>query len=100
MPVTVEEHKAQLAERLVTVWLAQAQMAEPFQRDQSVVARHLRNVFREHELDEKSTMQRTHIASSDRPVAFYSLDAIEAKGREAAEALSQLRALEKTSTPR
>jgi prophage maintenance system killer protein len=59
-----------------TVWLTQAQMAELFQRDQSVVARHLRNVFREKELDEKSTMQKTHIASSDRPVAFYNLDAI------------------------
>jgi len=58
-----------------TVWLTQAQMAKLFQRDQSVVARHLRNVFREKELDEKRTMQKMHIASSDRPVAFYNLDA-------------------------
>ena len=30
-----------------TVWLTQAQMAELFQKDQSVIARHIRNVFKE-----------------------------------------------------
>jgi hypothetical protein len=33
-----------------TVWLSQAQMVEPFDRDVSVVARHIQNVFREGEL--------------------------------------------------
>ena len=32
-----------------TVWLTQAQMAELFQRDQSVIARHISNVFKEEE---------------------------------------------------
>ena len=32
-----------------TVWLTQAQMAELFQKDQSVIARHIRNVFKEGE---------------------------------------------------
>ena len=59
-----------------TVWLTQAQMVELFQRDQSVISRHLRNVFREGELQEKSTMQKMHIANSDKPVAFYNLDVI------------------------
>ena len=35
-----------------TVWLTQAQMAELFQKDQSVIARHIRNVFKEGELEE------------------------------------------------
>jgi hypothetical protein len=47
-----------------------------FQRDQSVISRHIRNVFKEGELDEKSNMQKMHIANSDKPVAFYNLDVI------------------------
>ena len=59
-----------------TVWLSQAQMALPFERDQSVISRHIRNVFVEGELEEKSNMQNLHIANSDKPVVFYSLDVI------------------------
>lgn len=59
-----------------TVWLNQAQMAELFQRDQSVLSRHIRNVFNEGELDETSNMQKMHIAGSAKPVALYSLDVI------------------------
>jgi len=33
-----------------TVWLTQAQMAELFQKDQSVIARHINNIFKEGEL--------------------------------------------------
>ena len=36
-----------------TVWLTQAQMAQLFQKDRTVIGRHIRNVFREGELDEK-----------------------------------------------
>ncbi len=35
-----------------TVWLTQAQMAELFQKDRTVIGRHIRNVFKEGELDE------------------------------------------------
>ncbi len=59
-----------------TVWLTQAQMTMLFQRDQSVISRHIRNVFKEGELDEKSNMHFLHIPSSDKPVAFYNLDVI------------------------
>ena len=59
-----------------TVWLSQAQMVELFARDQSVIARHIRNVFKEGELNEKSNMHFLHIANSDRPVKMYSLDVI------------------------
>ena len=59
-----------------TVWLNQDQISILFQRDQSVISRHIRNVFREKELDEKSNMQKVHIANSDKLVAFYNLDVI------------------------
>ena len=36
-----------------TVWLNQAQMVMLFGREQSVISRHIRNIFREGELDEK-----------------------------------------------
>lgn len=67
LPVTVEDE---------TVWLNQNQMIELFGRDQSVISRHIRNVFKEHEVDEKSNMHFLHIANSNKPVAFYSLDVI------------------------
>lgn len=67
LPVTVEDE---------TVWLNQNQMIELFGRDQSVISRHIRNAFKEHEVDEKSNMHFLHIANSDKPVAFYSLDVI------------------------
>jgi hypothetical protein len=59
-----------------TVWLSQVQIVRLFQRDQSVISRHIRNVFKEGELHEKSNMQKMHIANSDKPVAFYNLDVI------------------------
>lgn len=51
-----------------TVWLTQLQMTELFGRDQSVLSRHIRNVFRDGELPEQSNMQKMHIAGSDKPV--------------------------------
>lgn len=59
-----------------TVWLSQEQLSQLFHRDQSVISRHIRNVFKEGELDEKSNMQKMHIPNSDKPVAFYNLDVI------------------------
>lgn len=59
-----------------TVWLTQSQMVELFQRDVSVISRHIRNVFKEGELEEKSNLHFLQIANSDKPVAFYSLDVI------------------------
>ena len=60
-----------------TVWLSQQQMAELFDKDQSVIARHIRNVFKEKELDEKSNMQILHNTFSKyKPTKVYSLDVI------------------------
>ena len=73
-----EDGKTKIDVRLEneTVWLSQAQIAELFQRDRSVISKHIKNVFSEGELDEKSNVQNLHIANSDKPVAFYSLDVI------------------------
>ncbi|MPL99455.1 hypothetical protein SDC9_45673 [bioreactor metagenome] len=59
-----------------TVWLSQEQIIVLFERDQSVISRHINNIFKEKELDRKSNMQKMHIPFSDKPVAFYSLDVI------------------------
>ena len=59
-----------------TVWLTQSQMTDLFQRDRTVITRHINNVFEEGELDEKSNVHFLHIPSSDKPVKVYSLNVI------------------------
>lgn len=59
-----------------TVWLTQAQMVELFQRDVSVISRHINNIFKEGELDKKSNLHKMQIANSDKPLTLYSLDVI------------------------
>ena len=60
-----------------TVWLTQAQMADLFQKDQSVIVRHIANVFREGELEKVCNMQILHnTLSKYKPTAVYNLDVI------------------------
>ena len=59
-----------------TVWLNQTQMTLLFQRDVSVISRHIRNIFEEGELQKECNLHFLQIANSDKPVAFYSLDVI------------------------
>ncbi len=59
-----------------SVWINQAQLANLFERERSVISKHIKNVFIEGELQEKSNVQILHIANSDKPVSFYSLDVI------------------------
>lgn len=60
-----------------TVWLTQSQMAELFGKDQSVIARHIKNAVAEGEIDEKSNMQILHNTQYKyRPTKIYSLDVI------------------------
>jgi len=63
-----------------TIWATQAQILKIFDIDQSVVSRHVRNIFESKEVDKKSNMQKMHIANSDKPVVTYSLDVILAVG--------------------
>ena len=73
-----EDNTVQLDVRMEneTVWLTQQQMAVLFQKDQSVIARHITNIFKEGEL-EKSNMQILHNTQFKyRPTAVYNLDVI------------------------
>jgi len=63
-----------------TVWATQAQIQALFGIDQSGVSRHVQSIFTSGEVDRESNMQRTHNASSDKPVTLYSLDVILAVG--------------------
>lgn len=59
-----------------TAWLTQSQMVDLFERDRSVISRHISNVFKEGELPKESNLQKMQIAFSDKPVVLYSLDVI------------------------
>ena len=56
-----EDGRTRLEVRLEaeTVWLSLNQMAELFQRDKSVISRHIRNVFEEGELRPEATVARS-----------------------------------------
>jgi len=41
-----------------TVWLSQKQMEMLFDRDKSVISRHIKNIFKEGELDKKSVVAK------------------------------------------
>jgi death-on-curing family protein len=59
-----------------TFWLSQIQIAELFQRDRTVITKHINKIFNENELNEKSNVQKMHIANSDKPITLYNLDVI------------------------
>ena len=59
-----------------TVWLTKEQISQLFCRDRSVISKHIKNILLEKECEEKSNVQKMHIANSDKPVDFYSLDII------------------------
>ena len=68
-----------------TVWLSQDQMCRLFGRDQSVIARHIKNIFKEGELDEKVvyakfayTTRHGAIAgkTQTKEVGYYNLDVV------------------------
>ena len=65
-----EDNTVQLDVRMEneTVWLTQGQMAELFQKDQSVIARHISNIFKEGELEKTQFKYR--------PTTVYNLDVI------------------------
>lgn len=63
-----------------TIWATQAQIVSIFDIDQSVVSRHVNNILKDREVDEKRNMQKMHIPNSDKLVVLYSLDIILAVG--------------------
>ena len=59
-----------------TVWLTTAQMGELFERDASVIRKHVRNVFRQGELTEDNNRQNLPVIGAGHPEPAYSLDVI------------------------
>ena len=65
-----------------TVWLSLNQITQLFDRDKSVISRHLRNIFQEGELDEDTTVAKNATVQNEgkrkviREIEFYNLDAI------------------------
>ena len=77
-----DDGTVQLEVQLVddNVWLTQAQISELFQKDISVISRHIKNIYKEGELDDESNLHFLQIPFSDKPVRLYDLDVIIAVG--------------------
>jgi prophage maintenance system killer protein len=65
-----------------TVWLSQKQMAELFEKDTDTVGLHIRNIFKEGELEPKATTEESSVVQKEggrqvrRKVKFYNLDVV------------------------
>ena len=77
-----EDGQTQIDVRLEkeSVWLTQAQMAELFKKDRTVIGRHIRNIYKEGELNEKGTCAKfAHMGSlglQQYEATMYNLDII------------------------
>jgi len=76
-----EDNQTRLEVRLVneTVWLSLGQMAELFQRDKSVISRHIQNLFAEGELRPEAVVANFATTAADGKtyqVDYYNLDVI------------------------
>lgn len=58
-----------------SLWMTQAQIAELFGRDVSVISRHISNILEEGELEEATSLQKAQ-TSTGRPATLYSLDMV------------------------
>lgn len=62
-----------------TVWLSLSQLTDLFQRDKSVISRHINNIFKEQELDKSSVVAKNATTAKDGKtyqVDYYNLDVI------------------------
>ncbi|MBP5551611.1 MAG: virulence RhuM family protein [Bacilli bacterium] len=62
-----------------TVWLTVEQIAQLFERDRSVISRHINNIYTEGELDKRTSVHFLHITNlnpKNRPPELYNLDVI------------------------
>ena len=77
-----EDNTVQLDVRMEneTVWLTQDQMAQLFQRDKTVITRHINNIYKEGELQRESTSAKFAFVPETRErqydVSLYNLDVI------------------------
>ena len=70
------ELEVNVSEDRENVWLSKQQMAELFQRDRTVISKHLKNIFEEGELAEINNVQNLHVVNVKQLVPFYSLDVV------------------------
>ena len=73
------ELEVSVSEDKETVWLTQDQMAELFKRDRSVIGKHVRNIFKEGELQKESVWAKFAYTAADGKVYdvdYYNLDVI------------------------
>ena len=62
------------------LWMTQAQIANLYGRDVSVISRHINKVLSDEELAEDTYLHDMQISTAGRPVALYSLDMVMAVG--------------------
>jgi hypothetical protein len=80
----IENGKTEISVRLEndTVWLSLNQLSDLFQRDKSVISRHIRNIYKERELGQEgtvanfATVQKEGGREVERNIEFYNLDII------------------------
>ena len=73
------ELEVSVSEDKKTVWLSLDQMAELFKRDRSVIGKHVRNIFKEGELQKESVWAKFAYTAADGKVYdvdYYNLDVI------------------------
>ena len=73
------ELEVSVSEDKETVWLSLDQMAELFKRDRSVIGKHVRNIFKEGELQKESVWAKFAYTAADGKVYdvdYYNLDVI------------------------
>ena len=63
-----------------TVWLSQEQMIELFQRDRSVISRHIANAFKEGEVDKENCLHILQTNTKGRPEVVYNLEVVTSVG--------------------
>ena len=63
-----------------TVWLSQEQMIDLFQRDRSVISRHIANAFKEGEVDKENCLHILQTNAKGRPEVVYNLEVVTSVG--------------------
>jgi hypothetical protein len=56
-----------------TLWLTEQQIATVFERDRTVIGRHIKKIIKTGELIEEGNVHFLHIANSDKLVSYFSL---------------------------
>jgi hypothetical protein len=72
----MEKSKLKRILKMKRFGLIKKQIVTLFDKDRSVITKHIGNIFSDGELEQKSNVQNLHIANSDKSVKFYNLDVI------------------------